>query len=95
MKVSGNRPFGGPRDLEVRETGGQERSGSGGAAAAVRGDRVELSERARRLAEEVRATRSLPEVRVEKVQAARERIAAGTYAVDPEQLARRIIDEIV
>jgi flagellar biosynthesis anti-sigma factor FlgM len=55
-------------------------------------DRVELSGQARRLASLTRAAQQLPEIREERVAAAREAIESGTYRVDSGQLARSILE---
>lgn len=96
MKISGNRPFG-PEDRRVQGGGieGVSRSGGPHEEKAPAGDRIELSGRARELAARLEATRRLPEVRADKVEAAREALARGTYRVDPLEVARRIIDELV
>jgi negative regulator of flagellin synthesis FlgM len=54
--------------------------------------RVELSSRSRELHAALQAAHAAPDVRQEKVDDARARIANGTYHVDPEQIARRMLD---
>jgi negative regulator of flagellin synthesis FlgM len=54
--------------------------------------RVELSSRSRELHAALQAANAHPDVRQEKVDDARQRIADGTYHVDPEQIARRMLD---
>ncbi len=54
--------------------------------------RVELSGRARELASARAAADAAPDVRADKVADARQRIAAGTYTVNGEQIARGILD---
>lgn len=56
------------------------------------GDRVELSDRAREVATLAEKSASLADVRREKVEAVREAIEAGTYRVDPRQVARSILE---
>lgn len=56
------------------------------------GDQLELSRRA----EEIRAARAAladtPEVRAQRVAQLKAQVAAGTYRVDPEKVAERILN---
>jgi negative regulator of flagellin synthesis FlgM len=56
-----------------------------------RSDTLELSARARELLRARLAVEQAPEVRAERVAAIRQQLAAGTYAVSPEQLARKLL----
>ena len=58
-------------------------------------DKVDLSGKAKEIADLVVTAKTLPEVRTEKVAEIRERIDAGKYVVDPAKVAQRMIDEIV
>jgi negative regulator of flagellin synthesis FlgM len=60
-----------------------------GAAPAAK---VELSARSRELHEALKAARSAPDVRADLVKDVRARVTDGTYRVDPELIARRILD---
>ncbi len=57
------------------------------------GDRVELSDQARRLQVAQGALAQLPEVRTEKVQAIKQMVMAGTYYVPGEKVAERMLGE--
>lgn len=61
-------------------------------------DSLELSPEARKLIDLTAAAREkaqqLPEVREDLVKSLRERIAEGTYRVDPQAVARRLLEEI-
>jgi negative regulator of flagellin synthesis FlgM len=57
------------------------------------GDKVSLSSRVRELQAARTAAAAIPEVREEKVAAIRAQIEAGTYVVDGEKIADKMIAE--
>ena len=57
------------------------------------GDSVELSARARELQRARQAVEDAPDVRADRVAEIRQRLAAGTYDVSPEDLARKLLGE--
>jgi negative regulator of flagellin synthesis FlgM len=82
--------------IELRQQQ-QPTAGSGDARAAsakaqAPAARVELSSRSRELHAALQSANAHPDVRQEKVEDARQRIADGTYHVDPERIARRMLD---
>jgi negative regulator of flagellin synthesis FlgM len=54
--------------------------------------RVELSSRSREMHQALAAANAAPDVRTDKVDAAKQRIAQGTYSVKAEVIARGILD---
>jgi flagellar biosynthesis anti-sigma factor FlgM len=54
--------------------------------------RVELSSRSRELHQALAAANAAPDVRADKVNDAKARIAQGTYSVKAESIARGILD---
>jgi len=54
--------------------------------------RVDFSARARELHAALDAAKAAPDVREDKVADARQRIESGTYRVDAEAIARRMLD---
>jgi len=54
--------------------------------------RVEISARSRELNAALDAANAAPDVRADKVNDAKQRIAQGTYTVNAEVVARRILD---
>jgi negative regulator of flagellin synthesis FlgM len=54
--------------------------------------RVELSSRSREMHQALAAANAAPDVRTDKVEAAKQRIAQGTYSVNAEAVARGILD---
>lgn len=61
--------------------------------ARAKGDRVELSDRARSLYAAKEALSRLPEIRQDRVESLKKAIQAGTYRVSGEQLAERMLRE--
>ncbi len=55
---------------------------------------VQFSSRAMELHAAMEAARDVPDVREDKVADARQRISNGTYKVDAEQIARRMLDRL-
>lgn len=93
MKISGKKP---PVSADVVRL---QKISSGGTASHAAGpavsDKVDLSGKAMEIRELVGAVKGLPEIRTAKVEGIKGRIDSGEYAVDPEKVAERIIDEIV
>jgi negative regulator of flagellin synthesis FlgM len=54
--------------------------------------RVELSSRSREMHQALAAANAAPDVRTDKVDAAKQRIAQGTYSVNAEAVAKGILD---
>jgi negative regulator of flagellin synthesis FlgM len=54
--------------------------------------RVELSPRSREMHQALAAAHAAPDVRTDKVEAAKQRIAQGTYSVNAEAVAKGILD---
>ena len=54
--------------------------------------RVELSSRSREMHQALQAAHAAPDVRTDKVNDAKQRIAQGTYSVNAEDVARGILD---
>ena len=54
--------------------------------------RVELSSRSREMHAALQAAQAAPDVRTDKVNDAKQRIAAGTYTVNADVVARGILD---
>ncbi len=57
-------------------------------------DRVQFSREALDLARS-RVTMDREDIRSEKVEALRQKIQEGTYTVDPQKIAARMLDEII
>lgn len=94
MKISGYKP---PENADVVRL---QKPGEKNGSARLPGtpdstDKVVLSGNAKELGDIVRAVNRLPEVRTEKVAGIRGRIDSGNYVVDPVEIARKMVDEIV
>lgn len=75
---------------EKTSQGRENRSVSGSVAPE---EKVTLSERAREIQQVRQAVEALPDVREEKVDELKERIASGEYRVDGEKVAEKMIGE--
>lgn len=62
-----------------------------GPSAPAQADQVVLSQRAAEIQTAQEAVAAMPEVRQEKVAAIKKRIEEGTYQIDPEAIADKII----
>jgi flagellar biosynthesis anti-sigma factor FlgM len=56
-------------------------------------DRVTLSPRAHAFQETRRAALDVPDVRTDRVDAVRSKLADGTLGVDPQRIARALLDQ--
>jgi len=97
MKVYGNKP---PekQDAAVKsqKTGKTEQVlGQGSVQKISPVDKVDLSGRAKGMAEMTGAINQMPEIRTEKVEAIGKSVNDGTYKVDPEKVASKMIDEMI
>jgi flagellar biosynthesis anti-sigma factor FlgM len=96
MKIYGNKPPEG-QDLYIQaQKAGkkdpvQEKGTSGGGVM----DRVDLSGKAKEIAEMKNTMDQLPEIRNDKVQAIQKALTDGTYKVDSRKIAGRLIDEVI
>ena len=69
-----------------------EVGGISGTSAPAQADQVVLSQRAAEIQMAKEALARIPEVRAEKVAALKRRIQEGTYEIDPDAIANKIID---
>lgn len=60
-----------------------------------RSDRVTLSPQARELSDAQRTLAGIPDVRADKVDAVKARIADGSYRIDSEKIAAKMIREVL
>lgn len=68
-------------------------SGPEGPSPARRSDRVTLSPQARELLDAQKVLAAIPDVQADKVAEIKARIADGTYRIDSEQIATKMIRE--
>lgn len=97
MKIQGNRP---PekQDItsQVQNVGKQGQAGGKGSVEQVsKTDRVDLSGKAKEMAELRNAIDQLPEIRTDKVQSIEKAINDGTYKIDAKKIANKMVDELV
>lgn len=75
---------------EAKRSEPQDASASTG-----RSDSVTLSERAAALQRARRAAKAAPDVRAARVEELRQQVASGTYVVDPDALARSLLERLL
>ncbi len=94
--ITGNKPFAG-LDAYVKNIGKEKNSIHGSSKAAPKGglseDRVALSPEAKQIQEAKKRLDALSEVREDKVAEIRGQIDAGTYHIDSEKIAFKMIRE--
>jgi negative regulator of flagellin synthesis FlgM len=93
MDISGKIPPVLPPQYAQGTGASQKAAPAPAARPAAAGDSVSLSPRVRELQAARETLASLPEIREEKVAAIRAQIEAGTYAVDSEKVAGKMIAE--
>ena len=94
MKINGHKP---PEMVDVVRL---QKPGEKNGSARLSGkpnstDKVDLSGNAKELGDIMSAINRLPDVRAEKVAGIRGQIDSGKYVVDPGEIARKMVDEIV
>lgn len=94
MKINGHKP---PESVDIVRL---QKPGEKNGSARLSGkpdstDKVDLSGNAKELGDIMSAVNRLPDVRTEKVAGIRGRIDSGKYVVDPVEIARKMVDEIV
>lgn len=97
MKVYGNKP---PekQDAAVKpQKAGKvdQITGQGAVQKISPVDKVDLSGKAKGMAEMTSAINQMPEIRTEKVEAIGKSVNDGTYKIDPEKVASKMIDEMI
>ena len=63
-------------------------------ASLIGSDKVEFSQNAKSFSAALKAAKELPEVRTEKVEALRKAISEGTYRIDSNAVAEKLISSI-
>jgi negative regulator of flagellin synthesis FlgM len=97
MKVT-NNPAGNAQLIEstraAEKAKGTDKAAEGGRKAAVAsGSEVTISERAQLMNQASEAAKGAPDVRREKVDALKAQILGGTYKIDSETIAERLLQE--
>ncbi|MDA8178805.1 MAG: flagellar biosynthesis anti-sigma factor FlgM [Desulfobacteria bacterium] len=94
MKINGHKP---PESVDVvrLQKPGEKNGSARPSGKPDSTDKVDLSGNAKGLGDLLSAVNRLPDVRTEKVAGIRGRIDSGKYVVDPVEIARKMVDEIV
>ena len=94
MKINGHKPTESVDVVRLQKPGEKKKSAQlSGKPDST--DKVDLSVTAKGLGDIMNAVNRLPDVRTEKVAGIRGRIDSGNYGVDPAEIARKMVDEIV
>ena len=95
MKIYGNQPP--EKSQPTEKTGKALKKGAlqkTETAAGETSDKVNLSPAAKEVAQIRAAINGLPEVREDKVQSVKDSIDKGTYKVEPEKIAGKMLEEL-
>ncbi len=97
MKIDGGKPPEGQDGfLRTQRTEGKDATGKVEQARQNRtvSDSVNVSGRTREINELKEEIRKLPDVRIDRVEAARQAIEAGLYRVDPNRILTKMLEEL-
>lgn len=96
MKVT-NSPSGVPAQIEstraAEKTSKSNAAQSGKKAAVSSGSQVEISERAQLMNKAAETAKGAPDVRRDRVEALKAQILNGTYRIDSESVAEKLLQE--
>lgn len=94
MKIGGNKPPEGMDPASIRKTSADKGSVSntGGPG---KPDSIEISRTGKEMKTLMDSVRKLPEVRTDKVNEVSKSVQAGTYAVNSQNVAEKMIGEMV
>jgi flagellar biosynthesis anti-sigma factor FlgM len=99
MKIEPHRPGAAEADASQRVEAQARRTPRAEEASSPQGDRVEVSDDAKKVqqlvAEAVKSVSNAPEVRQDKVERAKELLASGELGKDHQKLASAIIDDLL
>lgn len=94
MKIQGRKGFSvgssGPVNVP-----GQASMDQAEQAGPVAGDTIEISSKSREVGGLKEAVAAVPEIRSEKIEGIRDQVEEGSYHVESEVLAKRVVDEAV
>jgi flagellar biosynthesis anti-sigma factor FlgM len=96
MNIPGNKPPDGQEvrlePSKVQKTRGKDKTA--GSRAALSTDKVSISGQGKKIAELMSIIDQLPEIRMDKVNEAKEAIIAGIYDADAQKIAQKLLDEL-
>jgi flagellar biosynthesis anti-sigma factor FlgM len=95
MKIEGGRPNAEALGTQRVDQASVDRSTKGGRRADTGGDSVQLSSDAQLATTAASAVTAAPDIRQDKVDAARKALEAGRIGQDPYSLADKLIDSLL
>ncbi len=96
MEITGGNPFAKINSYvrQVRgDKSGADAASNSSSGEVFSGDRVELSPKAKEMQEAKRILGTIPDIREEKVAKIRKQIEDGTYQIDSEKIAEKMVTE--
>lgn len=96
MNIRGNKPAEGVEVARTitKHTERPDRIGKQPQAEAPAPDRIDISDRSKKISELMARIEKLPEIRVDKVRQIREAVESGTYEIDPRKIVDKILREL-
>ena len=99
MKINGGKPPENPDVVRLQKAGKNGTIDQAGQAEAAEqakvADKVDVSGKAREIADIMGVVKSIPDVRTEKVAEIKGLVESGKYVADPVKIAGRMIDEVI
>lgn len=96
MQINGGKPPDKPDVIQlqkVSKNGKVEQASDAGREPVT--DKVNVSGRAREIAEITGAVKSIPDVRADKVSEIKKLVDSGKYVADPHKIAGKMINEVI
>ena len=94
MNISGGRPPEKPDVVQLQKVSKNDKTGKASDVGTV-ADKVNVSGKAREIAEIMGAVKSIPDVRAGKVAEIKNLVDSGRYVADPGKIAGRMLDEVI
>lgn len=94
MQIEPKGVTSGPQKIKKVEKKGEDLSSGTVVQTVKQSDKVQISNRGKEIADLIAVTKNMPETRDDKINSIKNSIKSGTYSVDPQKLAARILREL-
>ena len=81
--------------IKVGDTTATTKSPPGGTSSTGGAEHIDISSKAKDIQKATESINAAPDIRIEKVDRVKEQIANGNYSVSSEQLAEKILENII